>query len=81
MEGGGHQPERILSLARVCSQEGITKQQVNAGVDLSNCFPSLPNKLESPRIQKQCSDHQSHLSMAFFMPCHSPKSIKDQGFG
>lgn len=80
MEGRGYQSERILTLAVVCSQEGI-KQQVNAGVDLSNCFPSLSNKLENPRIQKQCSDHQSHLSMASFMPCHSPKSIKDHRFG
>lgn len=52
MERRGHQSERILTLATVCCQEGITKQQVNASVDLSNCFPSLSDKLECPRTQK-----------------------------
>lgn len=39
MERGG-QSERILPLATVCSQKGITKQQVNADMDLSACLTS-----------------------------------------
>lgn len=71
MERGRHQSERILTVATVYSQDEVTKQQVNANMDLPTCSTSLSNNLESREIQRRCSNHHRHLSVLVFTPCHT----------